>query len=66
MTLWWAGQTHAYREKAESAMEQAFESLDIQEPSSRDMSKQTSTELDYKLATEPIQQDQKTFNLCPK
>ena len=47
-------------------MEQAFKCLDIQESSSRDMSKQSSTELDYKLAAAPIQQKSKTFNLCYK
>lgn len=47
-------------------MEQAFECLDIQETSSRDLSKPISTELDYELAVAPIQQKQKTFNICYK
>ena len=47
-------------------MEQAFKCLDIQESSSRDMSKQSSTELDYKPAAAPIQQKSKSFNTCYK
>ena len=47
-------------------MEQAFEGLNIQESSSRDMSKQISTELDCKLAAAIAQQKQKTFKICYK
>ena len=49
--------------QAESAMEQAFECLDIQETSLRDLSKQISTELDCELVATAIQQKQKTFNV---
>ena len=62
----WADLHLQERVQAESAMEEAFECLDIQETSSRDVSKPNWTELDYKLAAAPIQQKQKIFNPCSK